>query len=74
MASELRLEGVVRKLRRLGCNMRRTGNNYFHVTRKVAGRVRTANFPTVQGRRVKPCYVRQFKLQLLIGDDEWDDA
>ncbi len=74
MASPMRLPDVLRKLRRLGCTYRRTGNNYVHIQREVSGRVRTGNMPTVQGRRVRPCYIRQIKTQLGISDSEWDAA
>ena len=74
MPSPQRLAHVLRKLRKLNCSYRRTGNNYFHIERVVGGRVRVANFPTVKGRQVKPRYIGQIKKQLLISDDEWDAA
>ncbi len=74
MPSEWRLGEVLRKLRRLRCRYRRTGNNYVHVKREVHGRVAVANFPTVRGRRVKPRYVKQLKAQLSISDEEWESA
>ena len=70
----VRLGIVLRKLRALGCTVNPTRGGHYKATRVVNGRRCVSSFPTVGGRKVEDCYVRQNRDRLRITPEEWDAA
>lgn len=72
MPSDMRLKDVLRKLKRLGCTVTRTGNNYLKAIRQAEGETCVYCIPTVRGRYIKHCYKRLILRHLHLTEEKWD--
>lgn len=75
MPATHRSSDVIRKLRRLNCELEQRSATHWKVTRMVAGRQCVSGFATTRGaRQVKDCYRTKMQRQLHFTREEWTNA